>query len=46
MTSFETLLYEETDGVAWVTLNRPRRNKAVRRDNAVAPAGTSDANVR
>jgi len=27
-TSFETLLYEERDGVAWVTLNRPDRMNA------------------
>lgn len=27
-TSFETLLYEERDGVAWVTLNRPERHNA------------------
>ena len=23
MADFETVLYEETDGVAWVTMNRP-----------------------
>lgn len=28
MTEFETLLYDERDGVAWVTLNRPERHNA------------------
>ena len=28
MPEFETLLYEETDGVAWVTLNRPEVHNA------------------
>ena len=28
MADFETVLYEETDGVAWVTLNRPEVHNA------------------
>jgi enoyl-CoA hydratase/carnithine racemase len=28
MSEFQTILYEETDGVAWVTLNRPEAHNA------------------
>ena len=28
MSEFQTILYEETDGVAWVTLNRPESHNA------------------
>ena len=28
MRTFDTLLYEEADGIAWVTLNRPERRNA------------------
>ena len=37
-TDFETLLYEERDGVAWVTLNRPERPQRVQLADAARAA--------
>ena len=31
MSDYETILYTETDGVAWVTMNRPEARNALNR---------------
>lgn len=36
---YETVIYDERDGVAWITLNRPERHNAFNHVTEVVPEG-------